>query len=522
MKKNTIIRNALISVFDKTGIIEFAQKLIQNKINLFATSGTKKILKASGIKATDVSKYTDFPEIMSGRVKTLHHKIYAGILARSDHDKNIINKYNIIPIDLVIINFYPFFEILNKKKSNHNNIIESIDIGGPTIIRAAAKNYNYVTIVTKPHYYHNIIKEIEQKNNQISYETRLELAHTALQYVFNYDYNIVTYFSNLHTKKKYSTLNSLPKYLNYIFKKKQNLLYGENTHQQAGLYVNLFHKYDITQMIGKTLSYNNVSDADTAISCVQEFNDPACVIVKHGSPCGVAISKNDLSAYLSAYNADPTSAFGGVISFNTKLNENTAKTIIATQFVELIVIPDITDLALKELSKKKNIRILKYSNEYLSSNQLNIKSINKAFLMQNDYYDNIDQKDWKVVSKKLPTSKEKCDALFALKIVKYLKSNAIVYVRNLQTISIGAGQTSRIDAIKIAITKANEHNIDLKNSTLASDGFFPFKDSIDIISKQGTSCIIQPGGSIRDEEIISSVNQKNISMIFTKKRYFKH
>ncbi|XBC43881.1 MAG: bifunctional phosphoribosylaminoimidazolecarboxamide formyltransferase/IMP cyclohydrolase [Buchnera aphidicola (Floraphis choui)] len=522
MKKNIIIKNALISVFDKTGIIEFSKSLVQKKINLFSTSGTQKILKSSGIKSKNISEYTNIPEILNGRVKTLHHKIYAGILARSEKDQDVIDNYNITQMDLVIINFYPFLETVNKKKLNSNDIIEAIDIGGPTIVRAAAKNYEYITVVTTPNDYNNIIKEMDNNNNKISQKTRLKLAYIALQYVFNYDFNIVKHFSDLINNDINNNSNILPKYLNYIFKKKNNLIYGENKHQKAGLYINLSQNYNVTQIQGKTLSYNNVSDSDIAISCIREFNEPACVIVKHGNPCGAAISKDHYSAYLSAYNSDSTSAFGGIIAFNRTLKKRAAKTIINQQFVELIIAPNITNEALEIFSQKQNLRVLKYHNESIKKDELNIKSINGAFLIQTNCFNHIENIDWKIVSEKKPTKKEICDALFALKIVKYLKSNAVVYVRDLTTISIGAGQTSRIDAIKIAITKANEKKISLKKTIIASDAFFPFRDSIETIANQGTSCIIQPGGSIRDQEIISSVNQYNISMIFTNKRYFKH
>ncbi|XBC38757.1 MAG: bifunctional phosphoribosylaminoimidazolecarboxamide formyltransferase/IMP cyclohydrolase [Buchnera aphidicola (Melaphis rhois)] len=520
MKNNKTINNALISISNKTGIIEFARHLVQKNINLFSTSGTKKILDNEGIKSIHISEYTNFPEIMRGRIKTLHHKIYAGILSDPNKDQETMKLYEIIKIDLVVINFYSFSKISNKTELHHNDIIELIDIGGPTIVRAASKNYKNVVVVVKPNNYYDIIQEMNVNNNKISQETRLKLANIAFQYVLNYDYGISKYFSNISNNTNSSS--DLPKYLHYVFKKKQNLAYGENKHQKAGLYTNLSNNYKIVQTQGKKLSYNNLSDADIAISCVQEFKKPTCIIIKHGNPCGAATSHDHISAYLSAYNSDPTSAFGGVIAFNSTIEEKAANVIINQQFVELILAPYITDSALKIFSKKPNIRIIKYCNQYNNTKQLNIQSINGAFLIQTSSFDVISQKDWKVVSKKLPTLKEKCDALFALKIVKYIKSNAIVYVRDLKTISIGSGQTSRIGAIKIATIKANENKVNLKKSTIASDGFFPFKDSIEIIAKQGTSCIIQPGGSIRDKEIIASVDQNAISMIFTKKRYFKH
>ncbi|XBC40287.1 MAG: bifunctional phosphoribosylaminoimidazolecarboxamide formyltransferase/IMP cyclohydrolase [Buchnera aphidicola (Nurudea ibofushi)] len=523
MKKEKTIKNALISVFDKTGIVNFAKTLTEKKINLFSTSGTEKVLKNAGISSTNISKYTNFPEIMSGRIKTLHHKIYSSILARPDKDLNIMNRFGIIKMDLIVINFYPFFKIANIENNDHQYIVESIDIGGPTIVRAAAKNYKNVTIITKLEDYNHIIEEMNINDNTVTEKTRLKLACSAFQYVLNYDYDIMKYFSKLNNNTQhYNVERSLPKYLNFIFKKKQNLAYGENQYQKAGLYVNSCQNYNVTHIQGKTLSYNNVSDADAAISCIQEFNEPACVIVKHGNPCGVAISKNHFSAYISAYNSDPVSAFGGTIAFNNTLNEKTVQTIINTQFIELIVAPNITNEALIILSKKPNIRILKYCNIHNNKNKLNIKSICGAFLIQTDYHDCINKNTWKTVSERLPTFKETNDALFALKVVKHLKSNAIVYVKNLKTISIGAGQTSRIDAIKIATMKAKENKKELEQSIIASDAFFPFVDSIDIVAKQGVSCIIQPGGSIKDKDIISAVNKYKISMIFTKLRYFKH
>ncbi|XBC39269.1 MAG: bifunctional phosphoribosylaminoimidazolecarboxamide formyltransferase/IMP cyclohydrolase [Buchnera aphidicola (Nurudea shiraii)] len=521
MKKNITIKNVLISVFDKTGIIEFSKALTQKKINLFTTSGTKKILQDVGIKSTDISEYTKIPEIISGRVKTLHHKIYSGVLARLPHDQDLLNYYKIIKMDLIIVNFYPFLKTLKNKNSNYQDIIESIDIGGPTIVRAAIKNYHHIAVITQIKDYNNVIKEINFKN-KISYKTRLKLAYSAFQYILEYDCNIANYFSCLQNAIKHSKHNYFPKYLNITLKKKQNLAYGENIHQKAGLYVNSFKNHNFVQIQGKTLSYNNVSDFNVAVSCVQEFKKPACVIVKHNNPCGVAISKNCYHAYLSAYKSDPISAFGGIIAFNRRLNEKIAETIINQQFAELIIAPKITKSSLKILSKKNNIRILKYFNQNINNNVLNIKSFNNHFLVQTNSYNDIKEKKWKIVSKKIPNIQEMKDALFALKVVKYLKSNAIVYVKNLKVISIGAGQTSRIDAVKIATIKANHNKIDLTQSVVASDAFFPFKDSINVISKQGVSCIIQPGGSIRDQEIISEVNNYNISMIFTQIRYFKH
>ncbi|XBC44404.1 MAG: bifunctional phosphoribosylaminoimidazolecarboxamide formyltransferase/IMP cyclohydrolase [Buchnera aphidicola (Schlechtendalia peitan)] len=523
MNKNTKIKNALISVFDKTGIVDFAKKLIQNNVNLFATSGTTKILNNSGIRSKNISEYTQCPEIMSGRIKTLHHKIYAGILARHENDQKAINNYEIIQMDLVVVNFYPFSEICHKKNMNHNEIIELIDIGGPAMVRAAAKNHNYVTVATQFHDYNRIINEMSINNNSISSKLRLELALSAFQYISNYDYYIAEYFSNLINKPHLNlSLNSLPQYLNFTFKKKQNLVYGENQHQKAGLYVNVFQNSNIIQMQGKPLSYNNVLDSDIATSCVQEFDQQACVIIKHGNPCGVSVSNDQRSAYISAYNTDPISAFGGVIAFNDVLHKRTAETIINKQFVELVIAPDITSAALIIFSKKPNIRILKYCNKYENRNILHLRSLNETVLIQTNNNNCIDTKNWKIVSKRLPSLNETNNAIFALKIVKYLKSNAVIYVRNLKTISIGAGQTSRIDSVKIASMKVQDNITTLEKSIMASDAFFPFKDSIDIVAKQGVSCIIQPGGSIRDAEIISSVDQHKISMIFTQRRYFKH
>ncbi|WP_044010448.1 bifunctional phosphoribosylaminoimidazolecarboxamide formyltransferase/IMP cyclohydrolase [Buchnera aphidicola] len=529
MTNRNVIKNVLISVSDTSNIIEFSKSLISKNIKLFATKGTANFLKKNNIYATDITNYTNFPEIMNGRIKTLHHKIYASILAQPKHDKKTIEKYNIILMDIVVINFYPFEEASNNTNLHLNDIIEHIDIGGPAIVRAAAKNYKNVLVVTQPNLYQSIVNEMNLNNNIISETTKLKFATIAFKHTMNYDNNIYQYLSkkNKTVPKNTQLQTLLPSHLTINFKKKQDLCYGENKQQQASWYTNTSKntsgRMKIKQLQGKILSYNNLSDIHLALSCIHEFNKTTCAIIKHGNPCGVATAKNNDQAYKLAYETDPISAFGGIIVFNQKLNDVTARKIIKTQFSEIILAPDFTQEAKKIFDKKPNLRIIKYDPNYNYLNyNIDIKSIYGDILVQSNTNSIININQWDIVSKKRPNEQEINDAKFALRVVKHLKSNSIVLIKNQITISIGSGQTSRIDATKIAIYKANNNNISLNHTTLASDAFFPFSDSIDLISKSGITCIVQPGGSIRDNEIIMSANKYNISMIFTKQRYFKH
>ncbi|QCI17455.1 bifunctional phosphoribosylaminoimidazolecarboxamide formyltransferase/IMP cyclohydrolase [Buchnera aphidicola (Acyrthosiphon lactucae)] len=525
MSSNNLIKNALISVSDKTNILEIATVLIKNKINLFSTGGTSQVLKKNNILVTEISDYTKFPEIMDGRIKTLHPKIMGGILRRKDKDKKIMKLYDIHPIDIVIVNFYPFEKIKNTKKNNIDDIINSIDIGGPTLVRASAKNYKNVIVIVDLFDFQSVINSIN--NNTMNIEKRFNLASKAFEYTSSYEKIISQYFVKKSTFNKKNKNNFFPKEINFSFIKKQNLRYGENHHQKASFYIekNISKSGTIStahQIQGKTLSYNNIADSDIALECVKEFSKPTCVIVKHGNPCGVATSNYILKSYLSAYHADPISAFGGIIAFNDILDEKTAEKIINQQFVEVIIVPEITDLALKILKKKQNIRILVTGK--LEKNQigLDLKKITNGLLVQEYDSDNIDHKLWSVVTKRTPTKKELKDSIFCWKVAKFVKSNAIVYGRNEVTIGIGAGQMSRIYSTKLANIKIKDQGYNVVGATMASDAFFPFRDGIDSAASVGISCIIQPGGSIRDKEIIQASDEHNITMIFTNKRHFKH
>ncbi|CAL4317994.1 bifunctional phosphoribosylaminoimidazolecarboxamide formyltransferase/IMP cyclohydrolase [Buchnera aphidicola] len=522
MSLNNIIKNALISVSNKTNIINVAQLLIDNKINLFSTGGTEKTLKENNIPVTKISDYTEFPEIMDGRVKTLHPKIMAGILGRRNIDKKIMHKYNILPIDIVIVNFYPIVKKNTKTSIKISDFLNHIDIGGPTLVRAAAKNYKDVIIITDLSDFQSIINDIS--TNNITLEKRFYLAHKAFQYTLSYEKKIEQYFSENITLKNN---NAFPKILNLQFIKKQNLRYGENPHQKASYYIEKNTYLDGTisssyQIQGKELSYNNISDADIALECVQEFNDPACVIVKHGNPSSVSMKNSVYEAYLSAYHADTISAFGGVIAFNRILDVATLETIINNQFVEVIIATDIDNTALKILKTKKNIRVLISGKKNKKTTGLDLKRIRNGLLVQEYDNNSIEYDKWTVKTVRHPTKNEIQDALFCWKVAKFVKSNAIVYGRNNVTISIGAGQTSRIDAINIANMKAKKEKKNIIGATMSSDAFFPFRDGVDCASLMGINCIVQPGGSIRDPEVIEAANEKNISMIFTHTRHFKH
>ncbi|CAL4318041.1 Bifunctional purine biosynthesis protein PurH [Buchnera aphidicola (Protaphis terricola)] len=526
MSSNNILKNALISLSNKKHLLEMSKILLQKKINLFSTGGTAKFLKSNNIPVVQLSEYTNVPEIMDGRLKTMHFKIIAGILGRRKKDKKIMKLYNIIPIDIVIINFYPFKEKINfKKEKEIEEIIQNIDIGGPTLVRSAAKNYKDVLIIVDFSDFKLIFNSI--KNNDISLEKRFYLATKAFQYTSHYEKNIKNYFLKNNTFNADIKKNLFPDKIELNFKKKQNLRYGENQHQKSAWYIknNIFDSGVISssyQVNGKKLSYNNISDADIALECVKQFLNPACVIVKHGNPCGASESISTINAYISAYKSDPISAFGGVIAFNTKIDEKTAIKIIQKQFVEVIIAPEINKNALKILKEKQNIRILIVGKIKKNNEKLDFKKITNGLLLQE--YDNsiININKFNFITNRKPTNNELQDAIFCWKVVKYAKSNAILYGLNKTTISIGSGQTSRVDATNLANIKAKNRGFNIKGAVMASDAFFPFKDGVEKAADMGICCIIQPGGSIRDEEVIECANKNNIAMIFTQIRHFKH
>ncbi|QCI15736.1 bifunctional phosphoribosylaminoimidazolecarboxamide formyltransferase/IMP cyclohydrolase [Buchnera aphidicola] len=522
MQEINLIKNALISVSNKKNILEIAKILADNNINLFSTGGTAKILKKNNISVIEVSDYTNFPEIMHGRVKTLHPKIIGGILREPEKDQEIMKKYNICPIDIVIVNFYPFNEIKNIQKKNIDDIINYIDIGGPTLVRSAAKNYKNVIVIIDLSDVKSIIASI--KNNTMNIEKRFNLACKAFQYTLLYEQAISNFFM---TKNAADQKNLFPETINLSFIKKQDLRYGENHHQKSSFYIekNISKSgtiSNINQIQGKTLSYNNISDADIALECVKQFEKPACVIVKHGNPCGVAVSNCLLESYISAYNTDPVSAFGGIIAFNSILDKKTTQKIIKNQFVEVIITPEIDVFSLEILQKKENIRVLVTGKLKKNKLGMDFKRITNGLLIQEYDSCKINYKSWIVVTKRIPTKQELKDSIFCWKVSKFVKSNAIVYGRNTTTIGIGAGQMSRIDSTKLANFKVQNQGLNVIDATMASDAFFPFRDGIDSAASVGISCIIQPGGSIRDKEVIKAANEHNIAMIFTHQRHFKH
>ncbi|BAC24657.1 purH [Wigglesworthia glossinidia endosymbiont of Glossina brevipalpis] len=522
------IRCALISVSDKTGIFSLAKNLIKHKVKLITTSGTYKYLLEKGIFSTSVSEYINHPEIINGRVKTLHPKIHGGILSNNkniNENKNL----NIKKIDMVITNFYPFKKKVKKENIKIENIIDNIDIGGVALARSAAKNYKYVTVVVNINQYSKLSSEMDKNSGSVSFKTRFYFSTLAFQYSYSYDKEIFNYFNKIYFKeielKKNLKNKKFPELFSISFSKKEDVLYGENYHQKAAFYTDpVIHPGTVPfsiQRQGKKLSYNNIVDSDIAINCVMNFSEIACVIVKHSTPCGVSSGKNIIDAYRSAYYSDPDSAFGGIISFNRPLTIEAAEFIINKQFVEIIIAPVIEKDALLTLKSKSKIIVLECG--YLSKNfLLNFKKVNCGLLLQDSDNKILKEKDIKIVSKRQPSKLEIESSIFIWKIIKFIKSNAIIYGKNKRTLGIGSGQTSRIFSTRIAAYKAIDQGFSLKGSVMASDAFFPFRDSIDFASKFGVSCIIQPGGSINDDKIISAVDENNMSMIFTNTRQFSH
>ena len=507
-------KTALVSLSDKTNLEALVNFLVSQNVKILSTGGTYKAILKITEKVMEVSDFTGFEEMMDGRVKTLHPKIHAGILARRDSDMKVLQERGYEPIDLVIVNLYPFQETV-ASECTFEEAIENIDIGGPTMIRAAAKNFKDVVVVSNPEDYDQLFDEWANKDG-ISLETRKIFAQKVFKTMANYNDAIAKYMMG-------DSPSMMP---DYKFDSSTNLRYGENPHQSASLltFSNSNQKNIANAEIiqGKELSYNNIVDADAAWECVKEFDNPACVIVKHANPCGVAEGTSIFESYDLAFKTDPTSAFGGIIAFNKKLDAKTAAEINKRQFVELIIAADFDEDALVELSSKKNIRVLKadigIDNEYPGI----IKKVSGGILIQDDDHKKINVADLKCVTKREPSEEEINDLLFAWKVAKFVKSNAIVYVKNKQTIGIGAGQMSRVISAEIANLKAKEEGLDVTNASMASDAFFPFRDGIDKAALSGISSIIQPGGSIKDGEVIEAANEHNIAMMFTGVRHFRH
>ncbi|MCL4109961.1 UNVERIFIED_CONTAM: hypothetical protein GTU68_038178 [Idotea baltica] len=517
MSSNTPVQRALLSVSDKTGVLEFAKKLHARNIELLSTGGTAKLLADNDIPVTEVSDYTGFPEMMDGRVKTLHPKIHGGILARRGTDDAIMEEHNIPPIDLIIVNLYPFAETIAKPDCSFEDAIENIDIGGPTMVRASAKNHAHVAIVVNPSDYDVVEQELNDNGGSITAETRFKLATKAFEHTAAYDGMIANYLGKI-------VENGEPTF-NMQFKLAQTTRYGENSHQKGAFYtedkVQEACISSAKQLQGKELSYNNIADTDAALECVKQFDkEPACVIVKHANPCGVATGATLLEAYERAFSTDPESAFGGIIAFNQELDAETAKTIIAKQFVEVIIAPTVSAEANEAVSTKENVRLLECGAFTPAPSRLDYKRVNGGLLVQDADLQLQDKLE--VVTKRQPTEDEMRDLLFAWKIAKFVKSNAIIYAKDAMTIGVGAGQMSRINSARIAGIKAEHADLEVKGSVMASDAFFPFRDGLDAAAEAGIVAVIQPGGSMRDEEVIAAANEANIAMVFTGMRHFRH
>ncbi|SFO08205.1 phosphoribosylaminoimidazolecarboxamide formyltransferase / IMP cyclohydrolase [Nitrosospira briensis] len=518
------IKQALISVSDKTGIVELARELHQLGVALLSTGGTAKLLKDSGLTVTEVGDYTGFPEMLDGRVKTLHPKIHAGILARKELPEHMsaLEKATIPVIDLVVVNLYPFSQTIARPECTLEEAIENIDIGGPTMVRAAAKNYKSVAVVTDPEDYTALLGEMKSASGAVRQEFRFRLACKAFSHTAAYDSAIGNYLTSMEGES--GERQYFPERLNFNFSMAQHLRYGENPHQQAAFYRDLSPApgslASYTQLQGKELSYNNIADADAAWECVKTFDLPACVILKHANPCGVAVADTPLAAYKLAFATDPTSAFGGIIAFNRTLDAAAAEAVIK-QFVEVIIAPQLTGEAQQALAGKANVRVLTLPVE-AGSNMFDFRRVGGGLLVQTPDNLNVTAAQLKVVTKVQPTAQQLEDLLFAWRVAKFVKSNAIVFCANGQTLGVGAGQMSRVDSARIASIKAQNAGLSLDGSVVASDAFFPFRDGLDVVVKAGARAVIQPGGSVRDEEVIAAADEQGVAMVVTGARHFRH
>ncbi|TFB14685.1 bifunctional phosphoribosylaminoimidazolecarboxamide formyltransferase/IMP cyclohydrolase [Filobacillus milosensis] len=507
-------KRALISVSDKTGIVDLAKQLVEHGIEIISTGGTKKAIEEAGIKVTGISEVTGFPEILGGRVKTLHPNVHGGLLAKRSEENHMdqLQAQNIQPIDFVIVNLYPFKETISKEDVTFDDAIENIDIGGPTMLRSAAKNHQDVTVVVDPADYSAVIEALSE--GEISLQLKRELAAKVFRHTAHYDALIADYLTNQVGEK-------FPETKTLTYERKQTLRYGENPHQQAAFYADALAESSTLvmakQLHGKELSYNNIQDADAALTIVKDFEEPAAVAVKHMNPCGVGIGKNLYDAFTRAYAADPVSIFGGIIALNRSVDEQVAEK-LSSIFLEIVIAPAFTDGALEILTKKKNIRLLEVPvklNEAVNQ----VKTVSGGMLIQEEDRHEMEEHDFKVVTERSPSDGEWGDLKFAWKVIKHVKSNAILLAKDAQTIGVGAGQMNRVGAAKIAIEQAGEK---AQDSVMASDAFFPMADTVEAAHEAGIRTIIQPGGSIRDEDSIQKCNEYGISMVFTGVRHFKH
>ncbi len=522
---STVVKRALISVSEKTGVVEFAKALQSLGVEIISTGGTARLLAESGVSVVEVADYTGFPEMLDGRLKTLHPKVHGGLLGRRGIDDQVMAAHGINPIDLVAVNLYPFQRTVAKSDCTLAEAIENIDIGGPTLLRAAAKNHAAVTVVVDPSDYAGVIADLNARRGAVSDERRFDLAIKAFEHTASYDGAIANYLGAVDMA---GVRDIFPRTLNLQFRRTQRMRYGENPHQKAAFY----KEPDFTEasvasarkLQGKELSFNNLADTDAALECVKTFAEaPACVIVKHANPCGVAVGQSILDAYERAYRTDPTSAFGGIIAFNGPLDGKTAGAILERQFVEVIVAPSVDDDAIPVLAEKQNVRVLATGVwDQCCLIGLDYRHVAGGVLVQDRDVAMVEANGLHVTTKRAPSEEELQDLMFAWKVVKFVKSNAIVYCRDGMTIGIGAGQMSRVYSARIAAIKAHDEGLEVKGSVMASDAFFPFRDGIDSAAEAGITAVIQPGGSMRDEEVIAAADEHGLAMVFTGMRHFRH
>jgi phosphoribosylaminoimidazolecarboxamide formyltransferase/IMP cyclohydrolase len=517
------IRRALLSVSDKTGLVDFARALAARNVELLSTGGTAKALRDAGLPVIDVSAYTGFPEIMDGRVKTLHPRVHGGLLGRRGVDEAVMAKHDIPAIDLLAVNLYPFAQTVAKPDCTYADAIENIDIGGPAMVRAASKNHESVTVIVDPADYGQVLGELDANDGATSIDTRSSLAAKAFAHTAKYD----TMVSNYLLGRESEDAAAFPQTLPLVYEKIQDLRYGENPHQKAAFYRELGLTGSCVagakMLQGKELSFNNIADTDTAVECVRVFNEPACVIVKHANPCGVAAGVSLADAYDRAYRTDPTSAFGGIIAFNRELDAETATAITGRQFVEVIAAPSVSADAAAVLATKTNVRVLvlgPLSNK--TPTELEYRSVVGGLLVQSRDTALAQPDTFKIVTEKRPTPTQYADLWFAWRVCKYVKSNAIVFAKDGMTIGVGAGQMSRVYSTHVAALKAKDEGLEVEGSSMASDAFFPFRDGIDAAAKYGIKAIVQPGGSKRDDEVIAAANEHGMTMVFTGMRHFRH
>ncbi|MBT5577970.1 MAG: bifunctional phosphoribosylaminoimidazolecarboxamide formyltransferase/IMP cyclohydrolase [Porticoccaceae bacterium] len=518
------ISRALISVSDKTGIVDFARSLTEMGVEILSTGGTFRLLRDNDISVTEVSDYTGFPEMMDGRVKTLHPKVHGGILGRRGTDDTVMQEHGIKPIDMVVVNLYPFAATVADPNCDLPTAIENIDIGGPTMVRSAAKNHKDVAIVVNASDYQAVLNEMQASEGQLDYASRYQLMVKAFEHTASYDGMIANHFGARNTANEKRDFSDT---YNVQYVKTQEMRYGENPHQKAAFYTEAnpaeASVATAVQLQGKALSFNNIADTDAALECVKQFDQPACVIVKHANPCGVAVAADIITAYDLAFATDPESAFGGIIAFNRELDAKTAAKICEKQFVEVIIAPSVSAEAVAAVATKKNVRLLEcgaWGSE--RPQDFDYKRVNGGLLIQDRDNGMISEEDLKVVTERIPSQAEMTDLLFAWKVAKMVKSNAIIYAKKNQTIGVGAGQMSRINSARIAGIKAEHAGLEVAGAVMASDAFFPFRDGIDNAGAAGISCIIQPGGSMRDDEVIAAANELGMAMVFTGMRHFRH